>query len=172
VTLVQHAAEIVSTPGPVTDLAFSRAFNRKILGSGVRHEKDLCRCSDNAGICTVSRARSRACRRCCVRCLIGSSRFGAYRRPGRCCGRLHDGSLYCSVMGTEEIRGPSWERICKTIRQRSFRSASADAGSCHRRSGISPPPERDAACADIGMTPGVTAADSLRSPGRVELSRP
>ncbi len=40
VALVQHEAEIVNMPGPVTDLAFSRAFNReRFWGAGCDMKK-------------------------------------------------------------------------------------------------------------------------------------
>jgi hypothetical protein len=92
---------------------------RKILRGEMRHEKDFCCCGDNPSVCPVRRARSRAHWRRSVRCVVGSSRFGTYWRGGRCCGRLHGGSLYCSLMGTEEIiRDPSRGTICKLVRER------------------------------------------------------
>src|SRR5262249_22578876 len=91
---------------------------RKIL-RGVRHEKDFCRGGDKPSVYAVRRARSRAHWRRSVRCVVGSSRFGTYWRGGRCCGRLHGGSLNCSLMGTEEIiRDPSRGTICKLVRER------------------------------------------------------
>ena len=135
---------------------------------GVRHEKDFCRGGDNPSVCTVARARSRTHRRRSVRCVVGSSRFGTYWRGGRCSGRLHGGSLYCSLMGTEEIiRDPSRRTICKIVRERCFQSRSVYAEGWHSRSSggsfgvtretfdtISRRPERDAASSGIGMTPG------------------
>ena len=133
---------------------------------GEKHyETDLCRCGDNCSVCTVGRARSRARRRRSAGCVVGSGCLGTRRRRSRCCGWLHGGSLYCSLMGTEEIRPPSRGTICKTVQKRSFQSRSVHTGSCHGKScqgdfgatrptfdAISPRRERDAACPDIGMS--------------------
>ncbi len=86
----------------------------------------------------------------------------------------HGGSLYRSLMGTEEIRRLSPGTIYKIVRKRSFQSRSAEAGSCHGRScqgdfgatrqtfgAISPRPECAAACPDIGMTSSVLARTVL-----------
>jgi hypothetical protein len=161
---VQHAAEIVDDSVDVHRFGIFPCRNRKLSGE-VRHGKDSCRCSDNAGVCTVECTRSRARRRCGIRCIVRSSRLGTYRRCGRCRGRLHGRPLYCSLMGTEEIRAPSRWTTWKNVRERSFQSKISNAGSCYVRScragfaatretlgAISLRPERDAACPANGIT--------------------
>jgi hypothetical protein len=156
-----------------TDSAFFRVAMQALRGE-VRHEKDSCRCSDNAGFCTVRCTRSRARRRCGIRCIVRSSRLGTCRRYGRCRGRLHGRPLYCPLMGTEEIRPSSRWTIWKNIRERSFQSKISNARSCYVRScragfaairetfdAISLRPERDAACPANGIRK-VLLAELLR----------
>src|SRR5262249_2015742 len=141
--------------------------NRQI-SAGVRHEKNLCNCSDNPSICTVGCARSGAHRRRGARCIVWSSRFGTCGRGSWCCDRLHRGAFYCSIMGTAEIiREPSQGTLSKSVRECSVQSRTIDSGGCDGRpvergfgatletfGAISPRPgRRDTACPDIGMIP-------------------
>ena len=161
---MQHAAEIVDDSVDVHRFGIFPCRNRKLSGE-VRHEKDSCRCNNNAGICTVGCPRSRARRRCSIGCIVRSGRLGTCGRCGRCRGRLHCGALYCSFMGAEEIRPSSRWTIWKSVRERSFQSKTSNAGSCYVTScrgrfgatretfdAIGLRPERDAARPDTGIT--------------------
>jgi hypothetical protein len=103
---------------PIWDSAFQRAANRTsrglIYGRNPSFQSILLRgrCEMKkifaAGVITLAFAPSAVLaqernRRRSVRRVVGSSHFRTYRRRGRCCGWIHGGSFYCSIMGAKEI---------------------------------------------------------------------